>query len=900
MDSTSSNSLVLVTGILAPSVDAGTLSYAWVYPTDVLSQRNLEGWKTLTAPRVDDVAVRALTPQYHVRLVDANGVTIDDRALEPELFFDGGSDVEQSGFTQSFPAPAVPVARIDLMIDTTVVDSLEPGESTPSVEILQPSGGETFNDHMTVVWRATDADFDDRLLYNVHYSPDLGQSWWTLVTNWPGQPASDTITLTLDSLLGIPGSTTGGLVRVAASDGYNTGMASSPAFVVSNQPPQVYISSPGPDQMVEAGEPVVLRGGASDVEDGSLSGDALSWEVNGELAATDSEAILAGMAPGTYTVTLTAQDSEGEESAAEAGLNVAPLYVPHLPWSVDDPVMDGLCDDHAYASGPLLPLEPYFDGGQGAVHLIRTDNYLYACFSGLNRGAAPTAPMMNSAGLAIDADYSREHQVQSGDRYFYVQEDGTPAAWDGDSGTWVSDSAHGLLTRISANENTWHAELRIDATAVGGWNHVVGLALVHVWYPESGGAHRSWPYDAEPQHPDSWATTVLGEWPEIHSLSPNEATEDGPGTIIGIEGENFVSGVTALWNDEPLATSFLDEHRLLCTIESSNLLQDGTAEIRVQNPGLEEAPSNALTFLIRNPAPEITSLTPSEATEGDDGALISVAGEHFDDGAVALWNGRPMTTSVIGDSFLMFLVEPSDLAVVRDVGVSVVNPDPSEGPSHVITFTILAPPNQTPDEPSRPDPDDGASDVPTDQELAWRCSDRDGQPLHYDIALGTISPPPRVASGLTTTSYNPGKLKTDTRYYWRIMASDGLSTTMGPIWRFRTTDEAAPNRPPVLPYNPNPADKTTDVPIDQVLSWRSYDRDEDRLTYDVYFGTRLPLPLVGRNLTESTYDPGTLVEGVDYYWSVDASDDISTTVGPTWRFRTAEVRRIYLPLILRQ
>jgi hypothetical protein len=383
-------------------------------------------------------------------------------------------------------------------------------------------------------------------------------------------------------------------------------------------------------------------------------------------------------------------------------------------------------------------------------------------------------------------------------------------------------------------------------------------------------------------------------------VSPNEATEDGSGPIIAIEGENFDDGAVALWNGSPRTTTVLDSDALLCAIEASDLLQDGTAEIRVQNPGLAEAPSNALTFLIKNPAPEITSLTPGEATEGD-GGIISVLGEDFDDGAVVLWNGEPKTTSVFGDSFLMFSIEPSDLAAVRDVGVSVVNPEPSEGPSNVVTFTILAPPNHAPAAAFKPDPANKSSDVPTNTELTWRGSDPDGQPLHYSIALGTSNPPPRMASGLTSTSHNPGRLETDTNYYWRVTASDGLSTTVGPIWSFQTAREATPNHAPVVPYNPNPADKATGVVTGQVLSWRSQDKDRDQLTYDVYFGTRLPLPWVQRNLTTSTYDPGTLVEGVTYYWSIHVTDGTDTTEGPTWRFATAEESTmVYLPLVLRQ
>jgi len=896
VDLASSDSVVVVSGIITPSASQGRLNHAWVYPTNGVSNRVLQKWQTIAAPSVRIAAAPPPT-QYLLRLLDANGVTLDDRAFAPELIFDGSSEDKKSGFMLSFPAPDVPVAQIDLLIYSSVVDSLHPGENTPSVQILQPAGGETFDDQMTIVWQATDSDIDDRLLYNVQYSPDQGQTWHALVTNWPGLPDADTVTLTLDSLMGVPASTTGGLVRVAASDGYNTGIATSSSFVVSNRPPQPYIVSPAPDQLFEAGQIVMLRGGAGDAEDGSLSGEALSWDVTGQSTITDSEAALAGLAPGDYKVTLTAEDSDGLTATAQTTLTVSPLYVPDLLWSIDDPELDGLCDDEAYASGPLLPLEPYPDGNQGAVHLIRTDDYLWACFSGLNHGITPTAPFMNSAGLVIDANHSGEHQVQSDDYWFYVQEDGTPATKSGTN--WGYAGPGGLLTRISANDNAWNAELRIDASVIGGWDHAAGLELVHVWVPESGSGHYSWPYDAVTQYPDTWATTILGEWPRIENLTPSEATEDDSGALVGVEGENFESGAVALWNGKTMTTSVIGSTYLLFTVDAADLKKDGIVEVRVQNPGLEDYPSNALTFVIKNQVPTVTSLTPHEATAGDSGAVIGVSGQNFDNGAVALWNGEPMTTTVIGSTFLMFTADASDLATVRHVAVSVLNPEPSDGPSDIITFTILAPPNQSPDAPSNPTPADGTSDAPTSQQLSWQGSDPDGQPLHYDLAFGATNPPPLVASNLTITSYNPGRLVTDTTYYWIITATDGLSSTVGPLWSFDTALEASPNRAPDIPYNPNPADKTTGVSTDHVLSWRSGDADNDPLTYDIYFGTSYPPLVVSKRLTTPIYDPGTLAENTKYYWSVNVSDGISTTVGPIWRFETVTRHYIYLPFVLR-
>ena len=895
VDLTSGDEVILVSGVITPSTTQGRLSYAWVYPTAGLSTRMLQKWQTLAVPAVQSAAPGGYTPaapppppaQYHVRLRDANGAMLADHAFEPELVLDGASGGEKSGFVLTFPAPTIPVARIDLMIYDTVVYSLIPGSSVPTVQILQPAGGETFDDQMTIVWQAEDADVDDRLLYNVQYSPDLGQTWRGVVTNWPGRPGADTVTLTLDSLVGFPGSTTGGLVRVAASDGYHTGMATSAAFVVLNQAPQPYIVSPATDQYVEAGGLVMLRGGASDTEDGNLSGEALSWDVTGQATLTGSETLLRGLAPGDYEVVLTVEDSEGLAATAQTTLTVSPLGVPDVPSSVDDPKLDGFCDDEAYAGGPLIALKPYPDGSQGAVHLVRSDDYLWACFSGLERGSASmmNAPM-NSAGLVIDANHSGESAPQADDYWFFVQENGTPTTWAGP--TWgASAGPDGLLTRISANDNVWNAELRIDASVLGGWGHAVGLELLHVWVPQAGGSHYSWPYGANTIYPDTWAATVLGEWPQIAALTPNEAQEDGNGVVVGIEGDNFETGAVAVWNGAPRTTSVIDDSFLLFTVEANDVKQDGTAEVRVQNPGSESIPSNALTFFIKNPVPEVTSLIPDEGVAGGSSAIISVSGQDFDDGAVALWNGEPMTTSVIGSTFLMFSVDAPDLATERYVPVSVRNPKPGGGLSNPITFTLLPPPNQVPDAPFNPNPAHSAIDVPTDQVLSWQGSDPDGQPLYYDVAFGTSSPPPVVASGETLTTYNPGQLDTDTTYYWRITVSDGLSSTVGSIWSFDTALTAAPNRAPETPYKPNPSDGLSDVPTDKRLVWQSDDPDRDPVTYTVALGTNDPPPVVATDLSTNRYNPPTLAAGTTYFWRITATDGMSTTVGPVWSFRTA-------------
>ncbi len=90
----------------------------------------------------------------------------------------------------------------------------------------------------------------------------------------------------------------------------------------------------------------------------------------------------------------------------------------------------------------------------------------------------------------------------------------------------------------------------------------------------------------------------------------------------------------------------------------------------------------------------------------------------------------------------------------------------------------------TPPEPPRvPSPYHGDYVLPP-QVMTWSCSDADGDALTYDLYLGTDPDPPLVASGLTSRSYVPGALPPVTRYYWRVVASDGQSTSSSMVWYF--------------------------------------------------------------------------------------------------------------------
>ncbi len=109
------------------------------------------------------------------------------------------------------------------------------------------------------------------------------------------------------------------------------------------------------------------------------------------------------------------------------------------------------------------------------------------------------------------------------------------------------------------------------------------------------------------------------------------------------------------------------------------------------------------------------------------------------------------------------------------------------------------------------------------------------------------------------------------------------------IWDFTTT--YVPNNPPNIPSTPNPQNNSNNIDIASDLSWTGGDPDPgDTVTYDVYFGTTNPPPIVSLGYPSTSYDPGPLSYSTTYYWKIVSWDNRgASTQGPLWIFTTTGV-----------
>ena len=98
------------------------------------------------------------------------------------------------------------------------------------------------------------------------------------------------------------------------------------------------------------------------------------------------------------------------------------------------------------------------------------------------------------------------------------------------------------------------------------------------------------------------------------------------------------------------------------------------------------------------------------------------------------------------------------------------------------------------------------------------------------------------------------------------------------------------NIPPSIPSNPEPANGETSVPLNPVLSWYTFDEENDEILSYLYFGKSSSPVLIKKDLEVFKYELGTLEPGTTYYWKVVVKDSNGGMAeSPIWNFTTTHI-----------
>lgn len=493
--------VLLVQGLIDLETGSATLWPAYTLSSSMLAPAVLAELTDLPDGLPLDHPVR-------IQLLDRAGILLADHPVPLQLLSQG------SAALLSRAVPMVEGARaVRLVNGQADLAALAISASPPDVQLNPPA---LVDGQLQLSWAAADAD-GDTLHFAILFSPDDGTTWRTLAANHP----ENTLAISAAELPGSPAAR----VRIIATDGAHSATATSEPFPLPRHAPEVRITGLTGGQQLEFGTALVVEGFGFDPEDESLGDAALRWVLTGPepRQGIGGTFALSHLPPGSYALTLSGTDSDGQSAAQTLPFLVRALIVAES----DQPTLDGLCADPGYGRTP--PVRFAAAGGlYSNARFTHANGGLFVCLTGLRYGAANSSGAV--AGLRVDPGGSG--QVVALTAGFAVNENGEPLRVGGDGNKFVAlaDPPPGFSAVILRDETSWSAELRIDDSLLGGWNDRLGLLVLF----DDGNAATppaTWPPVADIDQPLSWASSQAGPR-TAQELIVNGSFENTQGTFV--------------------------------------------------------------------------------------------------------------------------------------------------------------------------------------------------------------------------------------------------------------------------------------------------------------------------------------------------------------------------------
>jgi hypothetical protein len=178
----------------------------------------------------------------------------------------------------------------------------------------------------------------------------------------------------------------------------------------------------------------------------------------------------------------------------------------------------------------------------------------------------------------------------------------------------------------------------------------------------------------------------------------------------------------------------------------------------------------------------------------------------------------------------------------------------------------------------QPHPANEAKEASVDADLSWIGGSFDAM---HKVYFGTdlVLTESNLQGTFSNSKFDPGTLKNNLTYYWRVDEVNEAGTAVGDVWSFTTEVVTLPAE---KAYEPQPSNNEKNVDIRPALSWTS---GTGFINHEIYFGTSNP-PLFVKVQTDSIFSPGKLEPNTTYYWRISEANSSGVTEGDIWSFTT--------------
>ncbi|HKZ03646.1 MAG TPA: hypothetical protein VJ180_15490, partial [Pyrinomonadaceae bacterium] len=189
-------------------------------------------------------------------------------------------------------------------------------------------------------------------------------------------------------------------------------------------------------------------------------------------------------------------------------------------------------------------------------------------------------------------------------------------------------------------------------------------------------------------------SVVLPQPAVIISLSPSSRSAGAGGFTLTVNGTGFADGSFVQWNGEDRLTTFVNSTQLTADILPEDVSIAGTYPVTVYNPATG-AVSNPVNFAVNNPAPILSSISPTSKNAGDAAFTLTVNGTNFIIGSVVRFNGSDRTTTYNGSTQLLAQISATDIQTAGTYPITVFNAAPGGGTSGAVNLVVSTAPSPT-------------------------------------------------------------------------------------------------------------------------------------------------------------------------------------------------------------
>jgi len=187
--------------------------------------------------------------------------------------------------------------------------------------------------------------------------------------------------------------------------------------------------------------------------------------------------------------------------------------------------------------------------------------------------------------------------------------------------------------------------------------------------------------------------TVNNPLPTLSSINPTSRSAGSGAFTLTVNGADFNSSSVVRFNGSNRTTTFVSSSQLSAQITAADIATAGTHPITVLNPTPGGGTSNSVDFTVNNPAPTLSSISPTSRTAGGAAFTLTVNGTNFNSSSVVRFNGNNRTTTLVSSTQMTAQILAADIATGGIYPITVFTPTPGGGVSGAVNLTVnnLAP-----------------------------------------------------------------------------------------------------------------------------------------------------------------------------------------------------------------